>query len=51
MTKFAYNNAKNKSIDYTSCKLNNDYYLCKSFEKDTNLYSCLKKADKMIIKL
>lgn len=40
MVKFAYNNAKNVSTNYTPFKLYNDYYSCILFKDDTN--PCLK---------
>ncbi len=36
MTEFAYNNAKNTSIEYIPFKLNCDYHSRVSFEKDVN---------------
>ena len=47
MAKFAYNNAKNSSTSHTPLKLNCGYHPCVSFEKDTNLCSQSKLADKL----
>ena len=51
MAKFAYNNGKNASIGHTPFELNCGYYLCVSFEKDTNSRLQLKIANKLLTKL
>ena len=45
MVEFAYNNAKNASIDYTLFELNCGYHPGVSYEKDINPYSKSKSAD------
>ena len=50
MAEFMYNNAKNASTGHTPFELNG-YYLCVSFEEDTNLCFQLKTAKKLYSKL
>ena len=51
MAEFAYNNAKNSSIDHTPFELNCGYYLCVSFEEDTDPRFQSKSADKLSAEL
>lgn len=51
MAKFAYNNAKNASIIYTSFELNCGYYPRISFKEDTNPRSQFKTANKLSAEL
>ena len=51
MAEFAYNNAKNVSTDHTPFELNCGYYLCVSFEEDTDPLSKSKTADKLSTEL
>ena len=48
MAKCAYNYAKNASIAYTSLKLNCNYHPYIFFNKDTDLYSKSKIANKLL---
>ena len=48
MAEFAYNNTKNANTGYTLFKLNYSYYLRVCFEKNTNLCSKSKSADKLL---
>ena len=47
MAEFAYNNAKNASIGYTSFELNCGYHLCVYYKKDVDFYSKSKSADNL----
>ena len=51
MIEFAYDNAKNASIGYTSLNLNCGYYLYIFFEDDTNSHPKSYLAKKSIKKL
>ena len=51
MAEFAYNNTKNTSISYTSFELNCGYHPRIFVEKDTNLHSRSKFADKLLAEL
>ena len=51
MATFAYNNAKNANTNHIPFELNCGYHHYVSFEKDTNLRSWLKTADKLSTKL
>lgn len=51
MAKFAYNNAKNKSIGYTTYKLKCGYYLRIFFKKNTNPCFWYRTVDKLSEKL
>ena len=51
MAKFAYNNAKNTSIDFISFKLNCDYHLRISYKKEVNSYFKSQLADKLLVEL
>lgn len=51
MTKFAYNNTKNASINYILFQLNYSFYYQASYKKDVYGHSQLKLADKQITKL
>lgn len=48
MAKFAYNNAMNTSTDYTSFKLNYDYYPCIFYEKNVKPCYQSKSADVLV---
>ena len=47
MAKFAYNNAKNASINHIPFKLNCGYHLCIFYKEDINSCSKSKSADKL----
>ena len=51
MAKFAYNNAKNASISYTSFELNCGYHPRVSYKEDLDLRSKFKAADELAGKL
>ena len=51
MAEFAYNNAKNTSIGYTSFKFNYEYYPCISYKKKVDRYFKFKAANKLTKKL
>ena len=51
MTKFAYNNAKNTSMDHTSFELNCNYHPQTPYKEDVNPCSQSKSADERAIKL
>ena len=51
MANFAYNNAKNANTGHTPFELNCGYYPCISFEKNTNLRSQSKTANKLSTEL
>lgn len=51
MAEFAYNNAKNPTTGHTLFELNYGYYLCVSFEEDTNPRFRFKSADELSVKL
>ena len=50
ITKFAYNNTKNTSINHTSFKLNYKYQLCNFYKEDLDFYSKLKITKKLFSK-
>ena len=51
MAKFAYNYAKNASIDHSFFKFNYKYYLCVFYKEDFDLYLKLKSIEKLFFKL
>ena len=51
MTEFAYNNAKNASIDHSPFELNCGYHPCVFYEEDLDPYSKSKTAKKLSSKL
>ena len=51
MAEFVYNNSKNASIGHMSFELNYGYYLCVSFEENTDLCSWLKLLDELLAEL
>ena len=51
MAEFAYNNAKNASINHMLFKLNCDYYSCVSFKKNINFCFRSKSANKFLAEL
>ena len=51
MAEFAYNDAKNSSTGLTPFELNYGYYLCVSFEEDTDPYFQSKSADELSAEL
>ena len=51
MAEFAYNNAKNASIDYTPFELNYGYHPWMSYKEDVNPHSQSKSADKLLAEL
>ena len=51
IVKFAYNNTKNLSTNYTPFELNCSYYLCIFFEENTNPRSQSKSTNELSAKL
>ena len=51
ITEFAYNNAKNASISHTPFKLNCDYHLRVSLEKEVDSHSRSCSTNKLVKKL
>ena len=51
MVAFTYNNARNANTSYTPFELKCGYHLHVSFEKNINLRSWLKTADKLLVEL
>ena len=51
IAEFVYNNAKNLSTSYTPFELNCGYHFCVFLEENTNPYSQIKLADKLLAKL
>ena len=51
MTKFAYNNVKNASINHTLLKLNCDFYPRASYKENANPQSQSKSVSELAIKL
>ena len=51
MAEFAYNNAKNANIGYTSFKLNYKYHLYIFYKEDLNSHSKLKTTKKPFFEL
>ncbi len=47
MAEFAYNNAKNTSIDYTPFELNCDYHPRVSFKENVDPYSRSRSANEL----
>ena len=51
MAKFANNNAKNATIEYTHFEFNYKYYLYVSYKDNVNSYSKFKSVDKLAVQL
>lgn len=51
ITKFAYNNFKNASINHIVLKMNYYYYLCALYKKNLSSYFKLKINNKLITEL
>ena len=50
MVEFAFNNAKNVSMSYTSFELDCKYYLYIFYEKDLDLHSKPRTAEELFFK-